>query len=157
MTHRRPTSRAGCRSARRQVSSELLPQQLPLRGFGHRLITFDTSAVVPLRSSSCPSPDPVTSEPFPSAFTTVAFARSRRRWFGTCSCKPVPRGLPSSVKQLRTSSAFRPFAVLVAHCCRYLGEVQRSGDYAKSLVRDTDFCVPRAQQTAERLRRCATV
>src|SRR5262249_31929562 len=28
-------------------------------GFGHRLITFDTSAVVPLRSSSCPSPDPV--------------------------------------------------------------------------------------------------
>jgi len=24
---------------------------------------------------------------------------SRRRWFETCSCKPVPRGLPSSVKQ----------------------------------------------------------
>src|SRR5262249_24306659 len=30
---------------------------------------------------------------------------SRRRWFGTCSCKPVPRGLPSSVKQLRTPTA----------------------------------------------------
>src|SRR5215831_9171316 len=28
-------------------------------GFGHRLDTFDTSAVVPLRSSSCLSPDPV--------------------------------------------------------------------------------------------------
>src|SRR5215471_2392453 len=55
------------------------------------------------------------SKPFPSAFTTVAFAHSRRRWFGACSCKPTPRGLPSSVKQLRTSSAFRPFAVLVAH------------------------------------------
>jgi hypothetical protein len=41
-----------------------------------------------------------------------------RRWFGTCSCKPVPRGRPSSAKQLRTSSAFRPFAVLVAHCNR---------------------------------------
>src|SRR6516164_11675748 len=53
------TSRAGCRSARRQVSSELLPQQLPLRGFGHRLDTFDTSSVIPLRSSSCRSPDPV--------------------------------------------------------------------------------------------------
>jgi hypothetical protein len=71
--------------------------------------------VVPLRSSSCPSPDPVTSEPFPSAFTTVAFGQSRRRWFGTYSCKPVPRGRPSSVEQLRTSSAFQPFAVLVAH------------------------------------------
>ena len=21
----------------------------------------------------------------------------RRRWFGTCPCRPVPRGLPSSV------------------------------------------------------------
>ena len=101
--------------ARRQVSSELLPQQLPLRGFGHRLNTFDTSSVIPLRSSSCLSPDPVISEPFPSAFTTVAFGQSRRRWFGVCSCKPTPRGLPSSVKQLRTSSAFRLFAVLVAH------------------------------------------
>src|SRR5262249_7815747 len=92
-------------------------------GFGHRLNTFDTSAVVPLRSSSCLSPDPVTPEPFPSAFTTVAFGQSRRSWFGACSCKPTPRGLPSSVKQWRTSSALRPFAVLVAHYCRYLGEV----------------------------------
>src|SRR5215472_17341082 len=106
-----------------QVSSELIPQQQYLRGFGHRLITFDTSAVVPLRSSSCMSPDSVISEPFPSAFTTVAFGQSRRRWFGACSCKPVPRGLPSSVKQLRTSSAFRPFAVLVAHNCRYTGNL----------------------------------
>src|SRR5262249_27521900 len=32
--------------------------------------------------------------------------QSRRRWFGACSCKPTPRGLPSSVKQLRTSLAF---------------------------------------------------
>ena len=29
----------------------------------------------------------------------MAFDHSRRRWFGTCSCKPVPRGLPSSVEQ----------------------------------------------------------
>jgi hypothetical protein len=79
--------------------------------------------VIPLRSSSCLSPDPVTSEPFPSAFTTVAFGQSRRRWFGACSCKPTPRGLPSSVKQLRTSSAFRLFAVLVAHCSRFIVEV----------------------------------
>ena len=121
------TSHAGCRSARRQVSSELLPRQLPLRGFGHRLDTFDTSSVIPLRSSSCLSPDPVISEPFPSALTTVAFGQSRRRWFGVCSCKPTPRGLPSSVKQLRTSSAFRLFAVLVAHYRRYPGQVPNRG------------------------------
>ena len=83
---------------------------------------FDTSPVVPLRSSSCLSPDPVNSEPFPSAFTTLVFGQSRRRWFGTCSCKPVPRGRPSSVKQLRISSAFRPFAVLVAHYRTALSE-----------------------------------
>jgi len=35
----------------------------------------------------------------------MAFGHSRRRWFGTRSCKPIPRGLPSSVKQLRTPTA----------------------------------------------------
>src|SRR5260370_30161476 len=38
----------------------------------------------------------------------MAFAHSRRRWFGTCSCKPVPRGRPSSVKQLHTLDPFGP-------------------------------------------------
>ena len=33
----------------------------------------------------------------------MALGHSRRRWFGTCSCKPVPRGLPSSDKQLRAT------------------------------------------------------
>ena len=36
------------------------------------------------------------------------------RWFGTCSCQPVPRGLPSSIRQLHTLGPPRPFA-LVAH------------------------------------------
>src|SRR5260370_21428943 len=72
------------------------------------------SSVVPLRSSSCQSPDLVLSRPFPSVLTTRAFDPSRRRWFGTCSCKPVPRGLPSSVKQLHTLGPPRPSA-LVAH------------------------------------------
>jgi hypothetical protein len=36
----------------------------------------------------------------------MAFDHSRRRWFGTCPCRPVPRGLPSSVKQLRTTQPF---------------------------------------------------
>src|SRR4029077_10664298 len=67
--------------------------------FRHRPYAFDTSIVVFLRSSSCLSPDLVLARPFPSALTTMAFDHSRRRWFGTCSCKPVPRGLPSSVEQ----------------------------------------------------------
>ena len=54
----------------------------------------------------CLPPDLVVARPFPSAFTTIAFGYSRRRWFETCSCKPVPRGLPSSVKQLRTTQRF---------------------------------------------------
>src|SRR5262249_27060152 len=71
--------------------------------FRHRPYAFDTSIVVPLRSSSCLSPDLVLARPFPSVLTTMAFVHSRRRWFGTCPCRPVPRGLPSSVKQLRTT------------------------------------------------------
>ena len=59
--------------------------------------------MVPLGSSSCLIPDPVKARPFPSALTTMALGHSRRRWFGTCSCKPVPRGLPSSDKQLRAT------------------------------------------------------
>src|ERR1035437_2840620 len=85
--------------------------------FRHRPYAFDTSSVVPLRSSSCQSPDQVLSRPFPSALTTMALDHSRRRWFGTCSCQPVPRGLPSSIKQLHTSGPLRPFA-LVAHYIR---------------------------------------
>src|SRR3984893_16249426 len=54
-------------------------------------------------TSSCLIPDPVNARPFPSALTTMALGHSRRRWFGTCSCKPVPRGLPSSDKQLRAT------------------------------------------------------
>src|SRR5215472_1859109 len=76
---------------------------------------------------------PGNSEPFPSAFTTLAFNQSGRRWFGTCSCKPAPRDLPSSVEQLRTSSAIRLFAVLVAHYNRETGKTRiRLG---KALVR----------------------
>src|SRR5450432_3880310 len=71
------------------------------------------SSVVPLRSSSCQSPDLVLPRPFPSVLTTRAFDHSRRRWFGTCSCQPVPRGPP------------RPFA-LVAHSRRHSAPVWHS-------------------------------
>ena len=39
---------------------------------------------------------------FSSTLTTMALYQCSLRWFGTCSCKPVPRGLPSSLVQLRT-------------------------------------------------------
>src|SRR5712692_11406992 len=48
----------------------------------------------------------------------MAFDHSRRRWFGTCPCRPVPRGLPSSVKQLRTTQPFglsRSWRTLARH------------------------------------------
>src|ERR1051325_3743083 len=78
------------------------------------------SSVVPLRSSSCQSPDLVLPRPFPSVLTTRAFDQGRRRWFRTCSCQPVPRGQPSSIKQLHTLGPPRPFA-LVAHGHRHSG------------------------------------
>jgi hypothetical protein len=55
-----------------------------------------------LNAGCSPARDPVLPGPFPSALTTMAFDHSRREWFGTCSCKPVPRGLPSPVRQLHT-------------------------------------------------------
>ena len=53
--------------------------------------------------------------------TTMAFDHSRRRWFGTCSCQPVPRGLPSSIKQLHTLGPPRPFALVAHDRRRYRG------------------------------------
>jgi len=37
---------------------------------------------------------------FSATLTTGAFDSSRLRWFATCSCKPIARGLPSSLMQL---------------------------------------------------------
>src|ERR1035438_10029746 len=95
--------------------------------FRHRPYAFDTSSVVPLRSSSCQPPDLVLPGPFPSVLTTRAFDHSRRRWFGTCSCQPVPRGPPSSIKQLHTLGPPRPFA-LVAHSHPHTGSSYASSD-----------------------------
>src|SRR5437763_7232538 len=76
--------------------------------FLHRPYALDTSSVVPFRSSSYQTPDLVLPRPFPSVLTTMAFDHSRRRWFGTCSCQPVPRGRPSSIKQLHTLALLGP-------------------------------------------------
>src|ERR1700686_4823050 len=115
-----------CRMPLRSVNrtAEARPALTTPPRFRHRSYAFDMSSVVPLRSSSCQSPDLVLSRPFPAVLTTMAFDHSRRRWFGTCSCKPVPRGLPSSIKQLHTLGPHQPFA-LVAHSRRRSG---RSND-----------------------------
>src|SRR5215467_6298550 len=102
--------------------------------FRHRPYAFDMSSVVPLRSSSCQSPDLVLPRPFPSVLTTMAFDHSRRRWFGTCSCQPVPRGLPSSIKQLHTLGPPRPFA-LVAHNHRRSARTEAHGAPTPSPIR----------------------
>ena len=39
---------------------------------------------------------------FSSTLPTMALYQCSLRWFGTCSCKPAPRDLSSSLAQLRT-------------------------------------------------------
>src|ERR1700686_2854651 len=118
-----------CRMPLRSVNrtAEARPALTTPPRFRHRPYAFDMSSVVPLRSSSCQSPDLVLSRPFPSVLTTVAFDRSRRRWFGTCSCQPVPRGLPSSIRQLHTLGPPRPSA-LVAHNHPHTGSMNAPAD-----------------------------
>src|ERR1019366_897767 len=104
--------------------------------FRHRPYAFDTSSVVSLRSSSCQSPDLVLPRPFPSVLTTRAFDHSRRRWFGTCSSQPVPRGQPSSIKQLHTLGPPRPFALVAhshPHSSRFAPETALPAGFAASL------------------------
>ena len=109
---RPPPCRMPLRSVNRHRRNSSRDNDAPR--FRHRPYAFDTSSVVSLQSSSCQSPDLVLPRPFPPALTTMAFDHSRQGWFGTCSCQPVPRGRPSSIKQLHTLGPPRPFA-LVAH------------------------------------------
>src|SRR5476651_1942449 len=98
------------------------------------------SSVVPLRSSSCQSPDLVLPRPFPSVLTTRAFDHSRRRWFGTCSCQPVPRGPPSSIKQLHTLGPPRPFA-LVAHYRPHTAQTEDLSAPTPGRTRRVRYCL----------------
>jgi hypothetical protein len=50
--------------------------------------------------------------PFALTLTTAALYQCNLRWFEACSCKPSPKGLPSSSVQLRTLYIK---SVLVAH------------------------------------------
>jgi hypothetical protein len=71
---------AGCRSARKQAPSELIPRSFNYRGFDIVLTLFDTITVVPFRSSSWKSSEPdFSSGPFPSPLTTTSVRTQQRK------------------------------------------------------------------------------
>ena len=71
---------AGCRSARKQAPSELVPRSSNYRGLDIVLVLFDTITVVPFRSSSWKSSDPnFASGPFPSPLTTTSVRTQQRK------------------------------------------------------------------------------
>ena len=57
--------------------------------------------MVRFRSSSRYIPATVLCRDFSLTLTTLALYQRSLRWFEACSCKPAPRGLPSSLAQLR--------------------------------------------------------
>src|ERR1019366_140357 len=57
-------------SVRKTGTAEARPALTTPPRFRHHPYAFDMSSVVPLRSSSCQSPDLVLSRPFPSVLTT---------------------------------------------------------------------------------------
>ncbi|MGB3225793.1 MAG: hypothetical protein WBB23_23590 [Desulforhopalus sp.] len=82
----------------KQVTPKLIPEQRPDPGFDaiptlsthHQRFTH-VRLHEPYLIPSCGT--------FSSTLTTMALYHSSLRWFETCSCKPVPRGLPSSLVQ----------------------------------------------------------
>ena len=68
--------------------------------------------MVRFRSSLWVTPATILCRDFSQTLTTMAFDHSSFRWFEACSCKPAPRGPPSSFVQLRTLYEKN---VLVAH------------------------------------------
>src|SRR5262249_51345543 len=99
------TSHAGCRSARNQVVGAS-PAVVIRPRFWTSSITFRHFISGPLQSSSCLSPDLVVPGLFLLSSRPCLLDKAAEGGFRACSCKPAPRGRPSSVEQLRTSSAF---------------------------------------------------
>src|SRR5262252_5570536 len=75
----------------------------------------------------------------------MAFAHSRRRWFGTCSCKPVPRG-PTLIGQ-----TVAHLLGLAAVCCARgtLLSLSRTYESPKCFIRpDEAYAVTRPLRSA---------
>src|SRR5262249_21908425 len=89
-----------------------------LRGFGHRLNTFDTSSVVPLRSSSCLSPDLVF-QAFSFRVHDLAFWTEPPKVVWNLLLQAGSEG-PSLIDQtVAHSNSLLAALVLVAHYSRY--------------------------------------
>ena len=82
--------------------------------------------------------------PFPSTLTTRAlYPRSLRR-FGTCSCKPAPRGLPSSLAQRRTPNRSLGCAFMAHTGSRILTQRERRMQRFKSAASAQRFLATHA-------------
>ena len=52
--------------------------------------------------------------------TTMALYHSSLRWFEACSCKPTPRGLPSSFMQHGCTGCKAPVGAFVEYLFLYI-------------------------------------
>jgi hypothetical protein len=97
---------AGCRSVRKQVSPELIPRSSNHRGFDIVFI-FSTRTMVPLRSSSWKSPDPIKLRLFLHRSPPHPLEHSSGRRFESNSCKSVRGALPHQLYSYTKQSALR--------------------------------------------------
>jgi len=67
----------------------------------------------------------ILSHDFSLTLTTLALDQSSLRWFEARSCKPAPRGFPSSLAQLRTPSKNK--CALLAHFIADIGPPEEGG------------------------------
>jgi hypothetical protein len=98
---------AGCRSVRKQVPPELFPPSSDHGGFDIVWVLFDTSTMVPLRSSSWKSPDPITLGLFLLRSPPYPLGHSSGRWFEFYSCKSIRGALPHQLYSYAKQSALR--------------------------------------------------
>lgn len=126
---------AGCRSVRKQVAPELIPRSSNYHGFDIVLTLFDTKTVVPLRSSSWKSPDPIESGLFLLRSPPHSLEHSSGRWFESYSCKSVrgayPHQLYSCAKLV--DSASRPLLLVAQLEGKSPGDLHSSRRCARCL------------------------
>src|SRR5262249_12363770 len=107
-------------------------------GFGHRLITFDTSSVVPLQSSSCRSPDPVNPSLFLPRSRPWLLAKAAE---GGLEPAPASRLRGAYPHQSNSCAPPQPFGCLLCswHTVVGLSETELVGFYQFSSFRDRGY------------------
>src|SRR5262249_8529616 len=92
--------------------------------FGHRLITFDTSSVVPLQSSSCRSPDPVNPSLFLPRSRPWLLAKAAE---GGLEPAPASRLRGASPHQSNSCAPPQPFGCLLCSWHTEVGKPEGAG------------------------------